>query len=368
MVFFATDFGQAPSQDIDFNREVKWDLPLLEGYPFKILNEYGKDVPLGVPPRRAKTSIAHELKNGSFDAVMISGYMARIEREGLIYSLCRGIPVLFRPEGNDESKDRSFPKRWTRFLMLSVFYRLIFRYLSVGEASKRHFLAHGGDPKKTAFTPYCVDNAFFSNARAKLPSKQTLRVEVGLGACDFVLMYCGKISPIKNCFVLPRIMADLAEKIGLGLLVVGSGVLQEKLIQEVSALKNVHVFFAGFQNQSMLPRFYAMADALILPSSSGETWGLVVNEGMNFGLPAIVSNRVGCRQDLVIPGETGAVFDLERPESCTEAVAAVFKSKEKLAVLSENCQARIKYYSVERCADGILLALMDVYQERSASD
>ena len=40
----------------------------------------------------------------------------------------------------------------------------------------------------------------------------------------------------------------------------------------------------------------------------GETWGLSVNEAMNFGLPAIVSDTCGCAYDLIVDGKNGAVF------------------------------------------------------------
>ena len=38
--------------------------------------------------------------------------------------------------------------------------------------------------------------------------------------------------------------------------------------------------FAGFLNQSEIPRAYVAADCIVLPSDYGETWGLVVNEAM----------------------------------------------------------------------------------------
>ena len=46
------------------------------------------------------------------------------------------------------------------------------------------------------------------------------------------------------------------------------------------------------------PRAYAAADVFVLPSKLHETWGLVVNEAMNFALPVIVSHKVGCAADI----------------------------------------------------------------------
>ena len=68
--------------------------------------------------------------------------------------------------------------------------------------------------------------------------------------------------------------------------------------------------FAGFLNQSEIVRAYAAADCLVLPSDAGETWGLVVNEAMACGIPAIVSDQVGCGSDLVTDGVTGATFPM----------------------------------------------------------
>ena len=42
-----------------------------------------------------------------------------------------------------------------------------------------------------------------------------------------------------------------------------------------------------------------MADALVFPSVQGETWGLVVNEALQFGLAVIASDHPGCVADLL---------------------------------------------------------------------
>jgi glycosyltransferase involved in cell wall biosynthesis len=47
---------------------------------------------------------------------------------------------------------------------------------------------------------------------------------------------------------------------------------------------------------------YAAADVFALASKAHETWGLVVNEAMNSGLPVVASAAVGCSRDLVHEG------------------------------------------------------------------
>ena len=94
----------------------------------------------------------------------------------------------------------------------------------------------------------------------------------------------------------------------LHVLVVGSGE------QEAAAKQFVHdhalpVTFAGFLNQGEIATAYAAADVLVLPSDWGETWGLVVNEAMACGLPAILSNACGCAPESLHRGRTGFLFD-----------------------------------------------------------
>ncbi len=68
------------------------------------------------------------------------------------------------------------------------------------------------------------------------------------------------------------------------------------------------VYFPGFRQIEELPRFYAHAGAFV-HGSTIEQWGLVVNEAMATGLPVLVSDRVGCAQDLVENGVNGFTFD-----------------------------------------------------------
>src|SRR5690606_29797429 len=103
--------------------------------------------------------------------------------------------------------------------------------------------------------------------------------------------------------LVEALAAARREDPGLHVLMVGSGVLEETLRRQAARL-HVPVHFLGFRNQSELPSCYAAADCLVLPSDGRETWGLVVNEAMACGLPAIVSDAVGCADDL-IDADTG---------------------------------------------------------------
>jgi glycosyltransferase involved in cell wall biosynthesis len=61
-------------------------------------------------------------------------------------------------------------------------------------------------------------------------------------------------------------------------------------------------------NQGEIVKAYVAADLLVLPSDSGETWGLVVNEALACSVPAVVSDLCGSAEDLVAPLDPRLVF------------------------------------------------------------
>src|SRR5207237_3143553 len=99
---------------------------------------------------------------------------------------------------------------------------------------------------------------------------------------------------------------------------------------------------------------YAAADCLLVPSAS-ESWGLAVNEAMATGLPAVVSDHVGCAPDLVISGETGEVFPVGNIEAAAAALARV-RSRGGREAMGPACRARAAECSFEQAAAGLVAA------------
>ncbi len=93
-----------------------------------------------------------------------------------------------------------------------------------------------------------------------------------------VILFAGKFEVKKRPIDLLQafIKANLPQ---VSLLFVGAGVLEKELRSQ--ALAHPHIYFASFQNQTLMPRTYAIADLVVLlASGSSETWGLAINEAM----------------------------------------------------------------------------------------
>lgn len=115
-------------------------------------------------------------------------------------------------------------------------------------------------------------------------------------------LYVGRLSPEKNLEFLIRVFEKLPE---LTLNIVGFGP-QEMALKSIAG-KNV-VFHGPIPNAELL-RYYRESDVFVLPSKS-EPWGMVVEEALNNGVPVLLSNRVGCAEEIL--GEEkllGLIFD-----------------------------------------------------------
>ena len=83
--------------------------------------------------------------------------------------------------------------------------------------------------------------------------------------------------------------------------------------------KYPNIVFHGYVNRTDIQNIFNHNSVLIVPSRI-EPWGLVVEESLYHGLPVIVSNNVGCANDLVIDMGTGMVFELNNINSLEDKI------------------------------------------------
>ena len=137
---------------------------------------------------------------------------------------------------------------------------------------------------------------------------------------------------------------------------VGAGVDREALQAEAARRAPGRVYFPGFLNQSELGAAYLAADVHVLPSKEKETWGLVVNESLNFGCAQIVSDMVGCAPDLVA-GQTGEVFPSGDGDALTAILRSLTADPEKWRRYHAAAPAVLQRYDLDHYVAGVRTAL-----------
>jgi glycosyltransferase involved in cell wall biosynthesis len=377
---YGSDFSVRGYRDPEFGAEFSWDTDLLAGYRSRFLSrvEHGGARDASGVSARGLRRVLNELKPS---AVLLPGYSPRFYRLACLAAVRSRLPILFRGETTDHAVRRHPFKSWARDVALRALYRRCARLLHVGERSARHFERLGFPRSSLIFSPYCVDTSVFEcgeSAREKY--RAVTRRQIGAAENDIVLLFSGKLSHRKGPDLLVDAIAKLPSELRsrVLLLFVGDGELRRSLesrcrpaapapstlnIQH-SASEMPRAFFAGFKNQRELSPFFHAADALVLPSRHGETWGLVVNEALHHGIPAVVSDAVGCAPDLITSGTTGEIFSANSAGDLAQAIIRIANYGEQTA-RPEDCRTRIAEFSISNAARGIAAAYRAVKDARS---
>jgi glycosyltransferase involved in cell wall biosynthesis len=354
MVHFFSDHSVRGGLDPGFGVPVAWDLPILDGYPHRFIT---RDADLSRPRGIVMADARRLLADGAFDVVMFHGYTHGFERQLLAAAPSLGIKTLMRGEFTDDLPEtgRSRLKRWMRNLYLRRFYSQVDAFCYIGARAREHLLSHGVAARCMFFSPYSVDSAQFESQRQRF-DRAAVRKEMGIAGNSIAILFSGKLIPRKAPLLLVQAIAKLKDPGRISLIIIGDGELRRQVESEGRALLGARLIMPGFVNQSELGRYFSAADLFVLPSIF-ETWGLVVNEAMQFGLPAVVSRRVGCHQDLVIEGKTGFTFESGDAAGLAGAIDQFFSATADRAKMGHAAHDHIALYSTERSVAGILDAM-----------
>lgn len=350
-VYYLWDFGVTPRPDREFGRTLQWDIDLLSGYEHEFV------------PNRASEPGTHHLRGldnpelpGRLaawrpDAVLLFGYKY-LTHLRLIFG--GRYPLVFR--GDSHLLDNTKPS-WLKRRLLGAVYRRFAAFTYVGQANLAYFRALGVPAEKLFHAPHTVDAQHFTATAERVAAAAALRTELGLTR-KRVLLFAGKLIAKKQPRELLTAFLDLSAS-DWALLFVGDGDQLPELKQLAASRPDRAVRFLPFANQSEMPVRYLLADVFVLPSRGPEeTWGLAVNEAMHLGVPCLVSDRVGCQQDLVSEGETGWVFPAAEPGALRATLArAVSADAGTHTRLREQVTARISGYTYAAASAGLQAAV-----------
>lgn len=356
-VVYGSDFSVAGYRDAEFEQIFAWDVDLLEGYGSEFLSRIASGGPQSADKVSAR-ALPGALARINPAAVLLLGYSPRFYRHAVWHAWRSRYRILFRGETTDHAISRGPLKQRLRDGFLRRFYRRCSRLLYVGMQSREHYQRLGVPDERLVFSPYCVETGAFApdeadRDRLRAPTRHEFR----LADDDLVILFSGKLVNRKSPATILEAVRLLGSHGGgrIVVLYLGDGSLRPRLVELAEADPLVPVRFLGFQNQRALSRFYHAADLLVLPSISGETWGLAVNEALCHGVPCVASDRIGCAPDLIEPGVTGEVFPAGQAAMLADALLRARSLVGRLQV-REACRRKVADYSVGRAAEGVAKA------------
>jgi len=370
-VYFCTDEGLT-GQDVKiaYGTNQTWAPPdeILSGYKHKFLRNFA---PRGSYLKSlvglANFGIWGEIRRERPDAVVVTSWMN--PTWWLVFLACAkfNIPMLFMTDANFYAeKPKSSWKLWLKRIFLG---NLIFPntsgFLYSGTANRLLYKYYGVPSEKLFPFAYSwgYDKLVDVSSQVVITKKE-VRKQYGVPQDAVVILYCGRLSSEKGITELIEAYRIVSHP-KKSLILVGDGQLRGPLEELAVRHKVESIHFMGFQRRDDVGQFYIMADFFVLPSQK-ETWGMVINEALSYGLPVIASDQVGAAVDLVASGENGDIFPSgDVTELANQISRMINLTDEERQKMGNNSQNKIKQWN-DRDLSGLMAEYLDIiYQART---
>ena len=368
LVAYCSMQGAEKQFDPGFGVPVKWDIPLLEGYPWELIPNRSLFPKLDSFLGPVNPGMWRLTSRGNFDAIVLyTGYMCATFWIALAAASWKRIPVIFGTDAHELAPRDG--KRW-KLLVKRWFWPPLFGIadivLIVSSGGAALMRSLGIPEERIVLAPFCVDNEWWVK-KSNMVDRAAVRARWGVPKDAAVILYCAKLQTWKR----PQdVLAAFAKVPDLGayLVFAGDGALRPELESAAKLLGvSERVRFLGFVNQSGLPEAYTASDIFVLPSEH-EPFGLVVNEAMLCRCPVIVSDRVGARFDLIREGETGYVFPCGDVDALATVLKQALSDRQVLRRMGEAARARMASWSLADYVNAVVEAVSRAVEMRGQSN
>lgn len=264
-------------------------------------------------------------------------------------------------EGRPDRTWRHFWRHWVKKLLYPLLFRLPSRFLPGGTRQARYLGQYGVKQERMTIAQMTVDvcaiRRFCSQDREA--ARSAARARWGMSADARIVLFVGRLEASKGLQeLLSAFTCVVAEEKDLCLAIAGDGSLRAR-VEAIAAKPDCHITYLGRLSGDDVLRSYLAADLLVLPSLF-EPWGLVINEAMACGLPVIVSDRVGCVDDLVRPGETGLIVGAGREIDLASAIRQLARDEPARRHMGQAAERLISNWTLGNEARNIVSAWHEI--------
>jgi glycosyltransferase involved in cell wall biosynthesis len=336
--------------DPGFGKAIEWDIPLLQGYTYEFVDNAAPNPNASSFSGIDNPGIFREIDAWRPDYLLVFGWSFKTNLRVLRHYKGR-IPIIFRGDSTllREQPGFSFKKSLRRVFLRWV-YRHVDTALYVGAHNRAYYLKHGLKPSQLVYAPHAIDIERFASADdTRTREALQWRADLGIPAHHLVVLYAGKLEPIKNVDFIVR-LAQQMKQTPIHFVIVGNGPEEARLKQSAEGMTNVH--FLDFQNQGRMPVVYRLGDVVILCSHS-ETWGLALNEAMACGKAVAAANTCGGAIELIEEGVNGIIFSHDQPARLQQYLEQLAADPGQLQRAAQYSRERITGFSFEKIAAAI---------------
>lgn len=239
------------------------------------------------------------------------------------------------------------------------------------ELAQLQFL-YRADTRRVVIIPPGVDTCRFY----PIPADEA-REFIGIPLCSRMILFVGRIEPLKGLDVLFQAIALLRKRkdmegVSFCLTVIGGepDVSPEMMSAEMARLQALRdesglqdlVTFLGKRDQDTLPYYYSAAEIVVVPSFY-ESFGMVALEAMACGTP-VVASQVGGLAFLVQDGMTGYSVPVDDPQSLADRLVTLLKDERLRQQMGQHAVEIAQKYAWQIIAQRLLAVYQEVLQMR----
>jgi len=317
-------------------REYGWE-PAQDAAPTVLKTLFPSADYADIAPSALRAALERALLGARPDVLFVPGWGERQGRLTLSWGMRSGVPRVMV----SATQDVDHPQRESARFAKRALLRRCQAAFAAGRPHARYLVRLGMPPERTFVGCDVVDNDRVARGvrpRAEARANGALRI-----------VSCIRLVPSKNVFGalegLARVRGEWQWEIA------GDGPHRPLIEDRLGALGlEDRVRLLGHVPYDRIPEVMSRADVYLQPSLS-EPWGLAVNEAMACGLPVLVSNRCGCREDLVQEGDNGLLFDPTSAADIARAIERLLSERARWPAMGEASRRIIQAWGLPRYAE-----------------
>lgn len=290
------------------------------------------------------------IKKNKYDVIVSTNPCTPTGIIAIFWMKLLNIPFVIQSEGGFPGSGKGIKEKFKYFIMRNAYL-----YLSTAKLGDDYFLLYGARKENIRHFPF---SSLFESEILSSPllpeEKGNIKNKLGI-PYEKVIISVGRFIWCKGFDVFIKSCKNIPKNVGI--YIVGGEPTEEYInLKKNLNLENIH--FIGFVQKEVMKDYYKASDIFVL-NSREDTWGLVINEAMSFGLPVISTDKCYAAIALIDNGVNGYVVHVDDEDAFAKKMNYLLNNPDLCKNITLNNIEKSKQYTVENMARIIFKTLSE---------
>ncbi|MBE5851368.1 MAG: glycosyltransferase family 4 protein [Lachnospiraceae bacterium] len=286
--------------------------------------------------------IVKYIRKRKYDAIVVANPCTPTGIIAIAYMKMLRIPYAIQSEGGFPKDGKGIKEIIKKQIMKDA--QLYFSTACLGD---QYFLQYGATKEKIRRYPF--SSLYKAEIREDVVAeseKRAIREKLRI-PYEKVVISVGRFIPVKGFDVYIKACSKLEKNVGV-YIIGGTPTDMYLTLKRDLCMDNLH--FIEHVDKETMKMYYSAADVFML-NSRGDTWGLVINEAMSYGIPIISSNKCYAALALIQNDINGYIVPMDNIKMFYEKVYYLLSNPLLCQKIGKNNIAKMKEYTLEKMAE-----------------